>query len=472
MKNITICDRTIRQLSYTREYSLSFREKIEIAKLLDRLGVDVIELSGIDNTKVDPLLIKSIVTAVRSSCIAVPVAPGEEADKTVNALCETQNYRLQVEAPVSPVRMEYIFHKKETAMREEVLKSVDSCLKYTKEVEFVADDATRSDMAFLCDLLNAVTEKGVKYVTLCEAAGEMIPEEYVRFLEEVKKNVPALENVKLGVCCSDELTMADECTVAAAFHGADEIKAAAYPVDIASLSNISKVIAGRGSSFGVSTQVRTNSIKRTIAQIGRIFTGSRSASSPFDTAVTDYPTDTVLTVHDSKESVMSAAETLGYDLSSDDLDLVYEEFLRITGKKESVGLRELDAIIASTAMQVPPLYKLEGYIVNTGHHITSMVHIKLEVKDEMKEGIALGDGPIDAAFKAIEQITGRHFELDGFQISAVTEGGTAAGEAMVKLRSQGKLYAGRGLSTDIIGASIRAYIIALNKIAYEEEVEA
>lgn len=101
-----------------------------------------------------------------------------------------------------------------------------------------------------------------------------------------------------------------------------------------------------------------------------------------------------------------------------------------------------------------------------------MVHIKLEVKDEMKEGIALGDGPIDAAFKAIEQITGRHFELDGFQISAVTEGGTAAGEAMVKLRSQGKLYAGRGLSTDIIGASIRAYIIALNKIAYEEEVEA
>ena len=106
MKNITICDRTIRQLSYTREYTLSFREKIETAKLLDRLGVDVIELSGIEQPKVDPLLIKSVVTAVKNSCIAVPVAPGEDAEKTVNALSETKNYRLQVEAPVSPVRME------------------------------------------------------------------------------------------------------------------------------------------------------------------------------------------------------------------------------------------------------------------------------------------------------------------------------------------------------------------------------
>ena len=472
MKNITICDRTIRQLTYTREYSLSFREKIEVAKLLDRLGVDVIELSGIENKKVDPLLIKSIVTAVKNSSIAVPVAPGESADETAAALCETDRFRLQVEAPVSPVRMEYIFHKKSSAMLEDILLTLDSCLKYTKEVEFIADDATRSDMAFLTEVLNAVIEKGVKYITLCDGAGETLPEEFISFINEVRKNVPALEQVKLGVICSDELTMADECSVAAAFHGADEIKAAAFPVNIASLSNVSRVISGRGDSFGVCCGVHTNRMKRTIEQIERIYLGNKASSFDFDAAVADYPSDTILTKHDSMEAVLNAAEVLGYELSSDDAEKVYEEFRRITDKKESIGLKELDVIIASSAMQVPPTYKLEGYIVNTGHHITSMVHIKLAVKDEIKEGISLGDGPIDAAFKAIEQITGRHFELDGFQISAVTEGGTAAGEAVVKLRSEGKLYSGRGLSTDIIGASIRAYMIALNKIAYEEEVEA
>lgn len=471
MKHITICDRTIRQLSSTREYSLTFREKIEVAKLLDRLGVDVIELSGIEQPRVDPLLIKSIVTAVKDSCIAVPVFPGTDAKDTVNALCETNNYRLQVEAPVSPVRMEYIYHKKSGAMLEMILSTLDSCRQYTENVEFIADDATRSDRSFLAEVLNAVIEKGVRCITLCDGAGEMLPEEFKAFLDEVKEEVPALRKVRLGVCCSDELTMADECTLAAAFHGADEIKAAAFPVNTASLANVSRVIAGRGDSFDAETGVHTNRMKRAIAQIERIYIGNREQSSQFSGAVTEYSDDVVLNSHDSKEAVSGAAETLGYDLSAEDSDKVYEEFLRITKKKENIGLRELDAIIASTAMQVPPTYKLDGYIVNTGHHITSMVHIRLQVKDEIKDGISLGDGPIDAAFKAIEQITGRHFELDGFQISAVTEGGTAAGEALVKLRSKGRLYSGRGLSTDIIGSSIRAYLIALNKIAYEEETE-
>ena len=471
MKHITICDRSIRQLSHTREYSLSFREKIEVAKLLDKLGVDVIELSGIEQKKVDPLLIKSVVTAVKNSCIAVPVALGEDAKETADALCETGRFRLQVEAPVSPVRMEYIYHKKPDAIREEILKTIESCRQFTQDVEFIADDATRSDMSFLADVLNAVLEKGVKKITFCDAAGEMLPEEFSAFIEQVIEKVPGLADASIGVCCSDELTMADECCIEAAFHGADEIKAAAYPVNTASLANVSKVIAGRGDSFDVCTGVHTNRIKRTIEQIERIFAGNKGAGNPFDRAVTEYAEDTVLNQHDTIEAVMKAAETLGYDLSEDDAEKVFEEFQRIAKKKENIGLKELDAIIASSAMQVPPTYKLDGYIVNTGNHITSMVHIKLDVKGELKEGISLGDGPIDAAFKGIEQITGRHFELDGFQISAVTEGGTAAGEALVKLRSQGKLYSGRGLSTDIIGASIRAYLIALNKIAYEEEVE-
>ncbi|MBQ0042169.1 MAG: 2-isopropylmalate synthase, partial [Lachnospiraceae bacterium] len=177
----------------------------------------------------------------------------------------------------------------------------------------------------------------------------------------------------------------------------------------------------------------------------------------------------ILTIHDDKEAVIKAVNKLGYDLSEDDGDAVFEAFKRIAAKKEKVTSRDLDAIVATNAMQVPSRYKLESYIANTGNKIASMVHVILEDGASIKDGISVGAGPIDAAFLAIEQIIGRHFELDDFQIRAVTEGKEAAGEAIVKLRSEGKVYSGKGLSTDIIGASIRAYLNALNKIVYEEE---
>lgn len=136
--------------------------------------------------------------------------------------------------------------------------------------------------------------------------------------------------------------------------------------------------------------------------------------------------------------------------------------------KERVGARELDAIIASVALQVPPTYQVESYVINTGNGISAMAHLKISHHGEVSEGVSLGDGPIDAAFLAIEQITHHHYELDDFQIRAVTEGHEAMGETVVRLLSNGKLYSGRGISMDIVGSSIQAYVNALNKIAYEE----
>jgi len=162
-------------------------------------------------------------------------------------------------------------------------------------------------------------------------------------------------------------------------------------------------------------------------------------------------------------------ERLGYDLSEDDGAKVYEAFQLIAAKKEKVSQKELDAIVASAAMQVPASYLLDTYVITAGNTIAATAHLKLKKADALMEGASIGDGPIDAAFKAIESITGCHYELDDFQIQAVTEGREAMGQAVVKLRSGGKLYSGKGISTDIVGASIRAYISALNKIVYEEE---
>ena len=174
-----------------------------------------------------------------------------------------------------------------------------------------------------------------------------------------------------------------------------------------------------------------------------------------------------LNVYDDLESVRKASVSLGYDLSEDDLAKVFESFRGIADKKE-VSARELEVIIASVALQVPPTYRLVSYVINSGNVINATSHIVLEKAGKALDGLCAGDGPIDASFLSIEQIVGTHYELDDFQIQAVTEGREAMGSAVVKLRSGGKLYSGRGISTDIIGASIHAYINALNKIVYEE----
>ena len=207
---------------------------------------------------------------------------------------------------------------------------------------------------------------------------------------------------------------------------------------------------------------------RILRQISWMFETSRSKNSPFDNGVQDN-SGIYLTAHDDLGAVSKVVMQLGYDLSEEDGAKVFEAFQAIASKKEKVGARELEAIIASAAMQVPPTYRVETYVINAGNTIAATSHIKLQKNGQTIEGIAIGDGPIDASILAIEQAVGHHYELDDFQIQAVTEGREAMGETIVKLRSGGKLYSGRGISTDILGASIHAYVNALNKIVYEEE---
>ena len=467
MKELRISDVTLKESA--GELGLSFKEKIELSKLLDRLGVDVIELEAIRNPKIDSLLIKSVATAVKDSIIAVPVALQEDSvAMTWNALKAACRPRLQVVAGVSPVVMEYVYRMKPEAMEKAIAETVRSCCEKCEDVEFVAYDATRSD-GFLELALKTAMENGAKTVTLCDTAGAMLPDEFAVFLTDLYEKVPALKDVCVGVSCSDELAMADSCAVAAARCGAGEIKAAAYRQNVVSLPNVAKVLSAKGDFHNASCSVHTHELKRITGQIAWMCQTGRKKSSPFDNGVQEEDSDVYLTEHDDLSAVMKIAARLGYDLSEEDGAKVYEAFLAIAQKKEKVGARELDAIVASAAMQVPPTYVLESYVVTSGNTISATAHLKLHRNDKVLEGVSIGDGPIDAAFLAVEQITGQHYELDDFQLQAVTEGREAMGQTVVKLRSGGKVYSGRGISTDIVGAGIQAYLNALNKIVYEEE---
>ena len=467
MQEVRISDMTMRQVN--NNLSLSFKEKLELSKLLDKLGVSVIELEGIERLKIDSLRIKSVAAAVKNSILAVPVQLDLENVTAVwNALKEARKPRLQVVAPVSPVQMEYLFHKKPAAMLDAIRDTVSACKALTQDVEFVADDATRSDRAFLISAVNTAIEAGASTVTVCDTAGAMLSDEFGAFIDSLYEEIPALKDVALGVSCSDELAMADACAIAAVRRGAREVKAVSYGAGVASLANVSRVIARTGDAFGVNCRIRTTEMNRAISQIRWLCETERSKNSPFDNVLQADSGAAILTCHDDMAAVLKAVESLGYDLSEEDGAKVYESFRNIIGKKNEVSARELDAIVASAAMQVPPTYTLDSFVITSGNTISATAHVKLKKGESALEGVVIGDGPIDAAFLAIEQIVGCHYELDDFQIQSVTEGRAAMGETVVKLRSGGKVYSGRGISTDIVGASLRAYLSAVNKIAYEE----
>ena len=464
MGKIQISDVTMKQVA--EGFSLSFKEKIELAKLLDKLGVDVIELESIQNPRIDSLRIKSIAAAVADSIVAVPVQlTAESVSQTWSALQQAKHPRLQVCAGVSSVQMEYIHHKKPDAMLSAISETVAACKKVCNDVEFIADDATRADSEFIKNVINTAIDVGATVVTLCDTAGTMLPAEFMQFVENVKKDCPAVETVTLGVSCVNTLSMADACTIAAVSVGANEMKASAYPLNVANLQNIAKVIASKGDVMDAQCGIRVAQLSRIAEQIAWV-----CQSGSTTTPVADQGDNGIyLTVHDDISAVTKAVEALGYDLSEEDVVKVFEAFQKIAGKKEQVSTKELDAIVASAAMQVPSTYTLDTYVITSGNTISATAHIKLMKNGQPVEGVYIGDGSIDAAFLAIEKITGCHYELDDFQLQAVTEGREAMGQTVVKLRAGGKVYSGRGISTDIVGAGIHAYLSALNKIVYEEE---
>ena len=465
MNKIKLSDVTMKQMA--DGFSLSFKEKIELAKLLDKLGVSVIELEGIQNARIDSLRIKSIAAAVTNSSVAVPVQLTADSPARVwAALQQAKLPRLQVCGAVSAVQMEYLFHKKPDAMKAAIADTVAACKALCNDVEFLADDATRADPAFLASTLKAAIGAGATTVTVCDTAGSMLPAEFAAFIKNLYEAVPELKTVNVGVSCCNALSMADACAIASVGEGVTELKAAAYPIDHASIANVAKVLSARGDAFGASTSVEMTQLSRIMDRVNQICQLGKAKGTSQVAAQTD--AGVYLTAHDDVAAVTKVAEQLGYDLSEDDSMKVYEAFKRIANKKEQVSSKELDAIIASAAMQVPPTYKLDKFVITSGNTISSTAHIKLMKNGQSMEGVSFGDGPIDAAFVAIESITGCHYELDDFQLQSVTEGREAMAQTVVKLRSGGKVYSGKGISTDIIAAGIHAYLSALNKIVYEE----
>ena len=461
MKKINITDITLKELSKDRGISLLFREKTAVAACADSLGIDAIELAGVKNEREDKIIYKTISQNVKESIVAIPVGfTKEEVSVSWECIKEAAKPRLQVEVPVSTVQMEYIYHIKEEKMLEKIAELTKEAKALCSDVEFSALDATRADISFLVAAAKIAAENGATVISVSDDAGVSLPSEIGEIVSAVKAEV----DLPLYVKVSDALGMASASAIEAIKNGADGVKSAMAGENILSSGVISDIVSARGDALGIETNLKNTKIHRSIDDLLQSIN-----HEAYDSVGAVSEKKKILLDADSTISQVSqAAEVLGYDLSDEDSGNVLRAIVNVCEKKGTIGAKELEALIASEAQRVPSTYHLESYTTTCGNKMDSMSQVTLKCNDEIISGVSSGDGPIDSVFRAIEQSIGFHYELDDFQIQAVTEGKEALGSAIVKLRNNGKLYSGNGISADIVAASIRAYINALNKIVFEE----
>ena len=462
-RRILISDSTLKHCE-----GYTFREKLETVRLLGKLGIDALEFGPIPAGDKSAALLCRTAGALLGDCVlSVEVTSPESADAAAAALSSAKRPRLAVSLPISTVQAEYLYHKKPAAMVGEAQALVAYAKTLCPDVIFRACDATRAEPGILSAAAAAAASAGAGMTVICDAAGEILPDEMAAVVDGLRNAVG--DGVTLGVECSDRMGLASAAAIAAVRAGAGAVSCSVNPGAVPFVG-FAEALSVRGRDIGLCTGADMTLLRHTAGRIAGFASGERGRT-PFENGAGAAADGSVSLGADADISAVAAAAAgIGYELSDDDKVKVYASFRQLVDKsgRRTVGARELDAIVASVAPDVPPEYRLDTYVINSGNTISSTAHITLRNgAGEKISGFCVGDGPIDAAFLAIEQIIGHHYELDDFQIQAVTEGREAMGDALVRLRAEGRLYSGKGLSTDIIGASVEAYVNALNKIVYE-----
>ena len=460
MRNVTIYDSTLQGCE-----GLSFKNRLDLARELDGVGVDCIIAASPEKGQEEALLVRTLSQMLRRSSLAVSVGLSRaEAERAAQELKNALHPLLIVSVPVSAAGMEYESGVRPDKLPEALRAQFEVCKELRLPFCFEARDASRAQPELLNALVSAAVSAGAASVILCDSEGSRLPWEFSALL---RAPLAAAGKTPVIAECADRLHLGTASAVSALCAGAAGVKLSLAEDGLPALGAVAAALRERGASLELACRLNMTGLDAALERAKASMSGARRSTSPFDNGAGAPLTDLSLTADADIGMVAQAVRRLGYELEPEDLTSVYESFCRIAEKK-SVDARDLDAIVSDAALQVPPVYKLKSYVIHAGNTISAIADIHLERDGKLLRGIAPGDGSVDAAFLALEQIAGCHYELDDFRISAVTEGREAMGSAFVKLRSGGRLYAGSGLSTDIIGACIHAYLAALNKIAYED----
>ena len=494
MKHIKIFDTTLRDGEQSPGCSMNLKEKIEMAKQLEKLNIDVMEAGFAASSPGDFNSVKTIAETMKNCTVAslARALPGD-IDKAYEAVKGAVSPRIHTFIATSPIHMEYKLLMKP----EQVIESAENMVKYAKkyvsDIEFSAEDATRSDVEFLAEIFDKVIKAGATTINIPDTVGYTTPEEYFAFLTAIREKCPALDNVDISVHCHNDLGLAVANSLAAVRAGATQIECTVNGIGEragnASLEEFVMALKTRRDIYQADTRIVTTEIMRSSKLLTRI-TGVKvqpnkaivgenafaheagihqdgvlknkatyEIMTPESIGITEK--SLVLGKHSGKAALRDRIKSLGYDIT--DEEQVYDS--------------DIEAIVTKETTQIPRTFRLDRFVINSGNTITAMATVRMLKEDGTKvEEVAQGDGPIDAAFHAIESIVGRRLHLEDYKLQSITEGKDALGDATVALSEEGRerngkpvITKGRGLSTDVIEASLIAYINAVNKLIYEEK---
>ncbi len=496
---IKIFDTTLRDGEQSPGCSMDLSEKLEVARHLERLRVDVIEAGFAISSPGDFESVSSVAKEIKDCTVASLARTDEkDIDAAYEAVKHAASPLIHTFISTSPVHMQYMMKMTPEQVLEKTKTMVAYAAKKCPAVEFSAQDATRSDPDFLVKVLDAAISSGATVLNIPDTVGYTTPEEMAQLIRYLKEHVANIDKAAISVHCHNDLGLAVANSLAAVGAGATQVECTINGLGEragnAALEEIVMALNTRRDYFKASSRIDTTQIYRASKLVYSII----GVPTPLNKAIvgssafahesgihqhgvlserTTYEimspesiglskNKLVLGKHSGRHAFSDRLRSMGYTLADTDINKYFEEFKRLCDKKKNVSDDDIAAIITSELSSHKTYYKLDRFDVFTSNASRGTCVISLESDGEVREDVALGDGPIDASFNAIDKllIDAPPHSLEDYAIHSITEGKDALGEVVVKINTGGKIVTGRGLSTNIIESSILAYLNGVNKM--------
>lgn len=497
--HVKVFDTTLRDGEQAPGCSMNLKEKIEVAKRLEMLKVDIIEAGFAASSPGDFSSVSEVAANIKDCTIASLARCHEkDIDAAYQAVKKAVSPRIHVFIATSPVHMEY----KLKMTPEQVIERAASMIKYAKsycsDIEFSAEDATRSDPEFLAKVVRKAIESGAGVINIPDTVGYSTPEEMRAVIERLRADVPECEGIEISVHCHNDLGMATANTLAGILGGARQVECTVNGIGEragnAPMEEVVMALKTRPDIFAVDTRIDTTQIyrasKAVFGVIGRAVPinkpivganafaheagihqhgvlANRNTYEIMTPESVGIPTNQiVLGKHSGRHAFDEKLASMGFNLSAEQAERCFTDFKKLCDKKKETTDRDIEAIVWDMSPETTAnVYVLKGFSVHTGDSEAATAVISLEKDGTVTEDVALGNGPVDAAYKAVDKIVAPpEYVFENYVIQSVSEGKDSLGEVITTLRRNDRTFSAKGVSTDIIEASIISYIHALNKL--------
>jgi 2-isopropylmalate synthase len=503
-KRIRFFDTTLRDGEQSPGCSMNHREKLMMARQLEKLGVDVIEAGFAAASPGDFQSVKAIADQIKESTVAVLARTvKEDIDKAWEAVKGANKPRIHTFIATSPIHMEYKLKMTPQQVADRAEEMVAYAASLAPQVEFSAEDATRSDTDFLAEIFDRVIQAGATIINIPDTVGYTTPDEFYQFIMDIREKSKYLDGVEISVHCHNDLGLGVANSLAAIKAGATQIECTVNGIGEragnAALEELAMILAVRGDKYGASSNINTVEITRTSNMLSSI-TGVNVQPNKAIVGANAFAHESgihqhgvlsnretyeimtpesvglsknnlVLGKHSGRHAFKDKVASLGYQIDDDQLNIIFAQFKDLADKKKQIFDRDIEILLTRGIKETRDYYRLERFVVNSGNTITTTASVVLDTPEGIREGISFAQGPVDASFKAIEQCVHKDIILEDYSLQSITEGTDALGYAVVKLRYKDKHFVGRDASIDVVEASISAYINAVNKLMQEEETQ-